>query len=104
MGPYAMASRQLGDSAIGQSEKRLQMELAFHLVAQLPSLQVAQLPRRLIAESPNRHIAGSLTLDEALQLLAAGRMAKLSERLGLDLADALARHVELLAHLLQRVV
>src|SRR5690554_2515941 len=38
------------------------------------------------------------------ELAAAGRMAQLAQRLRLDLADALARHAEVLADLLQRVV
>src|SRR5690606_41301208 len=38
------------------------------------------------------------------ELAAAGRMAQLAQRLRLDLADALARHAEVLAGLLPRVV
>ena len=45
--------------------------------------------------------AGPL-LQVVLELAAAGGVAKLAQRLGLDLADALAGDVELLAHLLQR--
>src|SRR5262249_44700571 len=45
-----------------------------------------------------------LIIQEAAQLAAAARVLELPERLGLDLADALARHRELLADLFQRVV
>src|SRR5678815_5936654 len=38
------------------------------------------------------------------QLVRAARVLELADRLRLDLADALARHVELLADFLQRVV
>ena len=48
--------------------------------------------------------APALALHEALQLLAAGRVAELAQGLGLDLTDALAGDVELLPHLLQGVV
>src|SRR6516162_4838083 len=43
-------------------------------------------------------------LDERAQPLAPRRMAELSQRLGLDLPDALAGHLEVLTHLLERVV
>src|SRR5690349_13479648 len=46
----------------------------------------------------------SLALHEALQPLRPGRVAQLPERLRLDLADALARHLEVLPDLLERVV
>src|SRR3954465_8991144 len=46
----------------------------------------------------------SLLVEEALQPLRPGRVAQLAQRLGLDLAYALARDVELLADLLERVV
>src|SRR5450631_768941 len=46
----------------------------------------------------------ALALEERAQLLRARRMAQLPQRLRLDLADALARHVELLADLFERVV
>src|SRR6266508_243341 len=45
-----------------------------------------------------------LALDEALEALRARRMPELPQRLRLDLADALARDLEVLADLLQRVV
>src|SRR5262249_44205562 len=45
-----------------------------------------------------------LIIQKAGQLAAAGRVLELAQRLGLDLADALARHRELLADLFQRVV
>src|SRR5512132_4141638 len=44
---------------------------------------------------------GGLRLQVALELSAAGRVAQLAERLGLDLADPLAGDVELLAHFLE---
>src|SRR4051794_6718119 len=40
---------------------------------------------------------GLRIVEEALQPLGARRMAELAQRLRLDLADALARHIELLA-------
>src|SRR6185437_4590623 len=43
-------------------------------------------------------------LDEALELLRAARVAELAERLRLDLADALAGHLEVLADLLEGVI
>src|SRR5829696_8663195 len=43
-------------------------------------------------------------LDERLEALAARRVAQLAERLGLDLTDALPRHLEVLTDLLERVV
>ena len=41
-------------------------------------------------------------VQEILELLAAAGVAQLAQRLGLDLADALARDVELLADLFER--
>src|SRR5499427_727326 len=46
----------------------------------------------------------SFEIEERAELFRAARMAQLAQRLGLDLADALARDVELLADLFQRVV
>src|SRR5207245_8608632 len=43
-------------------------------------------------------------LDERLELLAAGGVAELAQGLGLDLADALASDLEVLADLLERVI
>src|SRR6185312_2770042 len=43
-------------------------------------------------------------LHEGLEALRSRRVAQLAQRLGLDLADALARHLEVLPHLFQRVV
>ena len=49
-------------------------------------------------------MAGAAFLvQKVAQLLASGRMAQLAQGLGLDLADAFARDVELLADLLERV-
>src|SRR3989338_5136787 len=45
-----------------------------------------------------------LTFHEALEPLRAARVAQLAQRLGLDLADALARDRELLPHFFKRVV
>jgi len=42
-----------------------------------------------------------LLFEVVLELAAARGVAQLAQRLGLDLTDALARHVELLAHLLE---
>src|SRR5213593_3167523 len=47
---------------------------------------------------------GTSVVQEAAQLPRPARMLELAKRLGLDLADALARHRELLADLFQRVV
>src|SRR5262245_36888356 len=43
-------------------------------------------------------------LDERPEIAATQRVAQLPERLGLDLADALARHLEALADLFERVL
>src|SRR5574342_409466 len=45
-----------------------------------------------------------LVLHEALEALGARGVAQLAQRLGLDLADALAGHLEVLPHLLQGVI
>src|SRR3546814_14889682 len=45
-----------------------------------------------------------LLIQEAAHLAAARRVLQLAQRLRLDLADALARHAELLADLFERVV
>src|SRR6185312_5334612 len=47
---------------------------------------------------------GRSAFDEALEALAARGMPQLAQGLGLDLADALARDLEVLAHLLEGVV
>src|SRR5215207_5336365 len=47
---------------------------------------------------------GSERINKAAQLVGTRRMLELAQCLCLDLANALARHVELLAHLFQRVV
>src|SRR5471032_2127595 len=49
-------------------------------------------------------IPTSIPFQERLQLVRAARMTKLAQRLRLDLANPLTRHVELLAHFLERVV
>src|ERR1041384_2518315 len=49
-------------------------------------------------------ISSSLILDKRLEALAARRMAQLAERLGFDLPDTLARHLEVLTHFLESVV
>src|SRR5579885_3632925 len=46
----------------------------------------------------------NVLVEEGAQVFRARRMAQLAQGLGLDLADALAGDVELLADLLQRVV
>src|SRR5438045_2994425 len=46
----------------------------------------------------------ALAFNERLEPLRARRVAQLAQRLGLDLADALARDLEVLADLFQRVV
>src|SRR6478735_556171 len=45
-----------------------------------------------------------LLVEEAAHLTAAARVLELAQRLRLDLADAFARHAELLADFLQRMV
>src|SRR5688572_31880985 len=61
-------------------------------------------PKRALSirEADRKSLA--LALEERAQLLRARRVAQLAQRLRLDLPDALARHVELLADLFQRVV
>src|SRR6185312_10098189 len=49
-------------------------------------------------------VSGELVLDERLEALAARRVAQLAQRLRLDLADALARHLEVLTDLLEGMV
>src|SRR5438128_10193419 len=49
-------------------------------------------------------LAASSIVEKASETPRAARMLELAQRLGLDLADALARHRELLADLLERVV
>ena len=56
-----------------------------------------------IGSSP-RVTNGKSVVQEASQLARATGMLELPQRLGLDLADALARHRELLADLFQRVI
>jgi hypothetical protein len=56
--------------------------------------------KRDSAKRSGAPIAASI-LDEALQLLAAARMPELAERFGLDLTDALARDLEVLADLFE---
>ena len=51
-----------------------------------------------------RYFRRSVIHQETAQLLAAARVPELTQRLGLDLADALARHIELLADFLEGVV
>src|ERR1700675_2647429 len=60
----------------------------------------------LIWESLMSHSFGPLVLvvEEAPQLPASARMLQLAQRLGFDLADALAGHRELLADFFQGVV
>src|SRR5688500_4042996 len=54
--------------------------------------------------SPSLPCARPLLVEEAPHLAAAARMLEVAERLGLDLADALAGDAELLADLLEGVV
>src|SRR6056297_2043309 len=54
-----------------------------------------------ISTRPSRK---SLQVEEASELLRAGRMAQLAQGLGFYLPDALARDIELLADLFERVV
>src|SRR4051794_12193259 len=56
------------------------------------------------ADLRSRPWATSTVAKEAAQLAATARVLELAQRLGFDLADALACHVELLADLFQRVV
>src|SRR5262249_53934661 len=64
-------------------------------------------PRNLAAGCAVLYAHGRTTrsvFDERLEPLAARRMAELAERFCLDLADALARDLEVLADLFERVV
>src|SRR4029453_1650719 len=54
--------------------------------------------------SPSDAEKRGLALDERLERPAAARVAQLAQRLGFDLADALARDVEVLADLFERMV
>src|SRR5262249_10181446 len=54
--------------------------------------------------APPRRELDPAAFQERLQLAAAARGAELPERLRLDLTDALARHLEALAHLLESVL
>src|SRR3954465_1320657 len=54
--------------------------------------------------SPPAALVLAFLVQEALQPLRPGRMAELPQRLGLDLADAPPRDVELLADFLKRMV
>ena len=46
----------------------------------------------------------ALIVNEAAQVIGAGRMAQFAQGLGFDLADSLAGYVKLLAHFFQGVV
>ena len=59
---------------------------------------------RPVSQSGSRLVAVDLVIQKAAQLAAPAWMLQLAQGLGLDLADALAGHAELLADLLQRVV
>src|SRR6185312_4185611 len=69
-----------------------------------PSMGLAPAGRRRGRRRSKRHPAVLVIHQEAAQLLAAARVAQLAQRLRLDLADALARDIELLADLFERVV
>src|SRR3546814_7478782 len=58
-------------------------------------------PGRVLAKPAGVYPA--LLIEEAAHLAAARRMLEFPKRLGLDLADALTRHRELLADFLERV-
>jgi len=60
--------------------------------------------RATVPAAPQPAFKSSVVHQEAAQLLAAAWMAQLAQCLGLDLADALARDVELLADFLERVI
>src|SRR5690606_18161715 len=61
-------------------------------------------PRPLRTTRAPSSAARSVVLDERPQLLAPRRMPQLPQRLRLDLADALARDLEVLTDLFERVV
>src|SRR2546430_3493956 len=73
-----------------------------------PKLHDVSLSRTI--EKVNHASAGKVAapalsiVEEGLEYPRAARVLELAQRLGLDLADALARHRELQAHLFQRVV
>src|SRR5207248_1782353 len=57
------------------------------------------------AQAPHRRLRRQrLILDEAAQPLRAARVPQFPQRLGLDLPDALARHLEVLSHFLEGVI
>src|SRR5947207_11338910 len=55
----------------------------------------------LVAE---RRLSDELRVDERLELLRTARVPQLAQRLGFDLADALAGDLEVLTHFLEGVV
>src|SRR6186997_3345657 len=60
---------------------------------------------RLAAAFDSSHaLVESVFDEEAAQLFRSTRMTQLAQRLRFDLTNALARHIELLAHFFQRVV
>src|SRR6188508_806068 len=63
---------------------------------------LSHMPASHTTSAQNARVAS--ILEETPQLLAAARVPQLAQRLGLDLPDALARDVELLADFLERVV
>src|SRR5258706_9143021 len=70
----------------------------------LPQGQGWLRPVTAVLFTPRRGECSAFAFEEAAQLLGARGMAELPQRLRLDLADALARDVELLADFLERVV
>src|SRR5262245_48124552 len=62
------------------------------------------MPRIKLAHDARGNSPRVLVIQKAPQLAASARVLELAQRLGLDLADALARDRELLADLFQRVV
>src|SRR5215831_11579841 len=61
-------------------------------------------PRRPVDGRARRRAGASAALDERAQPLAPRGVPELPQRLGFDLPDALAGHLEVLAHLFQGVV
>ena len=65
------------------------------------SAEKAGRPLAVRQKTRSREGREDLSVQEVLQLLAAGGVAELAQGLGLDLADALTGDVKFLAHFLQ---
>jgi hypothetical protein len=80
---------------------RLLYHLSYGPLTTLPAT-VRQTPWTVKALWLYPHVSSSV-IDKAPQHLAAAGMAQFAERLGFDLADALACHIKVMAHFFQRM-